>query len=242
MGDSAQNNNLYLAISGGTAILRRDVLKIVKEGITPAISIFNDQLIKIEQIQHINKELKAKLAAKRASKVASILAAENPSPRPVLWGLIQETARKTAKATCREIIDKKNSLVPPQQTRDLSKQEQKTPSPWSQDIQRRKAVCQDVKNPKAAKQRDTLPPQKSKDPSSTRNPPTRRTRLEKETKAGRENNASKKGSGTEHRKKFKKQQNGKKSSKKPSRNWKLICCCKSILSMVSTLISPCLQI
>ena len=110
-GDGALHDDHYLAISGGTAILRRDVLALVKDCLTPAIAAFHDQVLKIERIQRIAKVAKAELALEKASKEACILAKETLASRPVLCGLIQETAVGQAEETCREILERERESV-----------------------------------------------------------------------------------------------------------------------------------
>ena len=72
--DRALNDNYYLAISGGTAILCNDVLAIMKDGLTPAIAAFHGQVLKVKRIQRMTKVMKAEAALEKASRVASILA------------------------------------------------------------------------------------------------------------------------------------------------------------------------
>ena len=72
--DRVLNDNYYLAISGGTAILRNDILAIMKDGLTPAIAAFHSQVLKVKRIQRMTKVMKAEAALEKASRVASILA------------------------------------------------------------------------------------------------------------------------------------------------------------------------
>ena len=104
-----------------TAILRRDVLMVVKDGLSHAIADFLDQVLKVKRIQRISKVLKAGAVLEKVSKVAGILAAEQPASCPVLWGLIQEIAGGTSEETRKEIFEREQPPPPPQDQELLSK-------------------------------------------------------------------------------------------------------------------------
>ena len=69
--------------------------------------------------------MKAELALEKASKVAGILAEETPASRPVLRGLIQETAVGQAEENCREILERESVLAPSHKDQALSNHERK---------------------------------------------------------------------------------------------------------------------
>ena len=118
--------------------------------------------------------MKAKLALEKASKVAGILAEETPASRPVLRGLIQETAGGQAEETCREILERESVSTPSRKDQALSAQERKLQSLEAKIANAEKKLNNMSKKPKAAKQRDALPPQKNQDPKQLPPPPTKR--------------------------------------------------------------------
>ena len=140
----------------------------MKDCLSPAIAAFHDQVLKVERIQRIAKVMKVELALEKASKVAGILVEETPASRPVLHGLIQETAGGQAEETCREILEREREsvLVPSRGDQALSAQERKLQSLEAKIANAKKNLNNMSKKPKAAKQRDALPPQKIKIPDS----------------------------------------------------------------------------
>ena len=99
-GDADMEEDSYMAVCGGAAHLRAELLKLVSKGLGPAFFAFDNQVRKIERIKRITKIAKTEMLSDKASKVSAKLSNESAAPRPVLEGLIDERVA----VTCKDLI------------------------------------------------------------------------------------------------------------------------------------------
>ena len=95
---SPHNKDTYMAVSGGAACLRNEILNTVRKGICPMINDFLAQVKLIEKHKRVLKVTSKETSEDKAARVAKTLASEKPAPRPVLKGMVTEVSTNTCQA------------------------------------------------------------------------------------------------------------------------------------------------